>query len=200
MSRPGEKLGWFTLPGWQGDREPAEQIRGLEWLGAEGFSGWAVLDLGCAEGAIARHLVRAWDAYLVHGLTLVDAEVRKAREICAGLPIEIWQCDLRAWDEWRAAHGERLLAGYRTVLALSIAHKMKDPARFIDRASAFAERWLVIRLPRRIHRDARSNRIPIDPVRQLAASFALVAEPETCRGEWMGIFERRRAPASDGPR
>jgi trans-aconitate methyltransferase len=185
-----DKPGWFSLPGWGGDRTPAEQLEGLEAL-AEQAAGRTVLDLGCAEGAITRHFVTAWGAAFAHGLSIRPPEVRKARELCAGLPAKFWICDLRHWDEWLELHPQLLLPRYDIVLALSIAHKMRDPHAFFEQAAARAGTWLAVRLPARVHRDPRSGRVPIKPAAQLRGEFALVAEPATCRDEWLGIFRRR---------
>jgi len=181
--------GWFIAPGITGDRTLEEQLMGVELL-APHARGASVLDLGCAEGLIARYCVQAWGARLVHGLTREPDQVAKAREFCAGLPVHVWQCNLGDWQPWLRHNWKILQADYDIVLALSIIHKVRLPERFIEELQARARSWLAVRLPKRVHHDKRSNLVPIDPVGQLVGRFELVAEPPTCRDEWLGIFRR----------
>ena len=182
--------GWFIAPGVEGDRTPEEQLQGVEFL-AEHAKGASVLDLGCAEGLIARHFAYAWGAREVHGLTVKQAQVAAAKRFCKGLPVKIWECDLRDWVTWQQHNARALHVRYDIVLALSIVHKMKHPHRFIEEAAGRSKAWLAIRLPKRVWQDRRSNFTAIDPVTQLAGRFDLVAEPATCRGEWLGILKKR---------
>jgi len=172
--------GWFITPEQDGDRTLEEQLLGLDLVLAEA-AGSTVLDLGCAEGLIGREF--ALRGATVHGLTIVETEVEAGRVFCAGLPVQIDRCNLMdpAWP---------VAGSFDIVLALSIAHKMWDPYAFLRQVHGRAQRMIAIRLPNRVHNDARSNHQPIDPVRAFT-DFDLIAEPVTCRGEWLGIFKRR---------
>lgn len=180
--------GWFAIDGVQpGDRTLDEQLLGLDAI-APAIKGRTVLDLGCAEGLILKHCVEAWGASGGAGVSIVPTEIMAARGLCAGLPIALHQADLNA--PWPIAMPHD---GFGVILALSILHKLADPAQALRRLAVFAadDGVVAIRLPSPIIHDARSGWRTFD-VRpaMVAAGFALVAEPATCRGEWLGIYRR----------
>ena len=72
---------WFAHDGHPGDRTLAEQLAGLEKL-REAMPGATVLDLGCAEGLLAREFL-AWGARRVDGVEIVPEAVSDARELLA---------------------------------------------------------------------------------------------------------------------
>ncbi len=179
--------GWFIIPNIQdGDRTIDEQALGLEGYD---FTGKTVLDLGCAEGLISAYVLMH-DATLVHGCEIVDHHVALATRLFKGKKAQFFKMDL---NNFQAMHKQPpMLPRYDVVLMLAIAHKLKDPAAFIEYAATLADS-LIIRLPARILSDKRSGFKAIDVPLLLSHDFELVAEPDGPRGEWMGIFERHGA-------
>jgi cyclopropane-fatty-acyl-phospholipid synthase len=57
-------------------------------------SGMTVLELGCGWGSFAKYAAERYDAHVV-GVNLSTEQVRLARKLCAGLPVEIRQQDYR---------------------------------------------------------------------------------------------------------
>lgn len=130
--------GWFAIPGHQeGARSIEEQLRGLDDVVAQ-VEGMSVLDLGCAEGMILRHmkqhgagrcagyegnpdLYRAADGYLSPmGCEVVFAD------------LNVSQGFKREWD---------------VVLCLAILHKLQDPDKSLREFADACRDLLVIRLP-----------------------------------------------------
>ena len=72
---------WFAHDGQAGDRTLAEQLAGLEKL-REAMPGATVLDLGCAEGLLAREFL-SWGARRVDGVEIVPEAVVDARAVLA---------------------------------------------------------------------------------------------------------------------
>jgi SAM-dependent methyltransferase len=136
----GPRHGWFTLPGRQsGDRTVADQLKGLEPALA-GARGKSVLDLGCAEGAIALEFAKA-GASRILGLEVVAGHLEVARELCAGYPCEFQCVDLNR------AEVEVQAQAFDTVLALAIIHKLKDPAGVLRYFAGMARERVIVRMP-----------------------------------------------------
>jgi len=115
--------GWFKLPGIRdGDRSIEEQLLGLDLALAQA-AGKTVLDLGCAEGAISREFAKA-GATLVVGIELLETHLKFARKVCKGLPVEFIRANIMDHIEKVGEINQR----FDIVLALSIIHKMDDPA------------------------------------------------------------------------
>lgn len=131
-------LGWFEIPGVQsGARSIDEQLRGLDDVVAQ-IEGKSVLDLGCAEGMIIRHMKQ-------HGAGRCAAYegnpdlYRAANEFLSPMGCDVVFADLnepqgfkREWD---------------VVLCLAILHKLKDPQKSLHEFAAVCRDLLVIRLP-----------------------------------------------------
>ncbi|MGD9602620.1 MAG: cyclopropane fatty acyl phospholipid synthase [Gammaproteobacteria bacterium] len=60
--------------------------------------GQRVLDIGCGWGSFARFAAERYGAHVV-GVTISKEQAAYAREICAGLPVQIRLCDYRDVDE-----------------------------------------------------------------------------------------------------
>lgn len=133
------RKGWFKLRGQDGDRTVEGQLKGLEPAIA-GAKGKSILDLGCAEGAIALEFARA-GATRILGLEVVGPHLEVAREICAGHPCEFRCVDLNQVHVG-ADHEQ-----FDVVLALAIIHKLKDPAGVLRRFASLARELVVIRMP-----------------------------------------------------
>lgn len=193
-SRAGEvnpRRGWFAVDGLQsGDRTLAEQLTGLDPV-LQRAPGQAVLDLGCAEGLIARTLVQK-GARSADGLSVIWPEIALGRRLCQGLPVRLWCADLNEIRAWEARHPGRLAPRYGIVLLLSILHKLKDPAALLAWALDHASDLAAIRLPAPVIADWRSDHRPFDVRAAIAhdAHFSIVAEPEGPRGEWLAIIRR----------
>ena len=188
--------GWFKVNGVQdGDRTIETQVRGLETV-AERFAGKTVLDLGCAEGLIGRHLIDAWAAQSVDGVTVVQYEIDAGRKLCAGREQRFFAGNL-ASVEGRTGLGMRLKKKYDVVLLLSVLHKAQSPMPFLEWATDFAKELIVIRLPAPIidMERCRPGKHPVHP--WMCERFDCIGQPVTCiepvsgKPEWMGIYQVR---------
>lgn len=135
---------WFKDTGaGEGARTLAEQMLGLETALHEAV-GCRVLDLGCAEGLIAREFARA-GAVAVDGVEYLQRHVDVGRELCAGYPVNLLCADLNYYAvEQMALEAPRR---YEVVLALAVLHKLHDPEQGLRFAAWSARRLLVIRMP-----------------------------------------------------
>ena len=135
--------GWFQIPGIrpEGDRSVQEQLLGLAPAIHEAI-GKTVLDLGCAEGAIAREfaLVGAVD---VLGVESLEEHLKVARRLCADVPqVRFIRAHLQ---NYMPAHEppER----FDIVLILGIIHKIEDPAVPLRFACRSCKDLLLFRAP-----------------------------------------------------
>lgn len=184
--------GWFIIDGVQeGDRYVTEQLTGLGML-EDNAKGCSVLDFGCAEGLISRHLVQTCGASGAVGLSLVGREIEQGRRQCDGLPIALHQVNLDEFRGWLDAFPNELQPA-DIVLLLSILHKLKHPLRFLDLALRYARNMVAIRLPGPVIIDARSDRVPYNVKQHMRnRGFILADKPKGPRGEWLTIWQRRR--------
>lgn len=177
--------GWFKIAGQQdGERSPKEQLKGLHPL-LDRVRGMSVLDLGAAEGLISLWLIQAGGAKSAVCVESVQTRCDTGAAFCAGHAVEF-----RAEScEFPATTG---LPRADVVLALSIAHKFADPARFLKEAASLARHYIAVRTPAPIINDPRSGNKPIDVRAVLTAcGFAPYAHTfDGPRGEWVGIFDR----------
>ena len=163
-----------------------DQLKGLGPL-LEEVRGKRVLDLGCAEGLIARHLLEVGGAQSVHGVELMAHSVEVARHQCSGLNAKFEQADLNTAVV-------SVDAGWDIVLMLAVLHKLKEPAR-IARVFASGASLAVVRLPPErapLIVDRRSGNVPVDI--QTAMARAGMHLEEVTQGhydEWTGYFRRR---------
>jgi ribosomal protein L11 methylase PrmA len=173
---------WFG-----GDRQTAEQLLGLDYL-LDRCRGRSVIDLGCAEGAISTKFLNA-GAAPVHGCEILLHRIEAARK---GEPRGLfWTMDLNHFRAFHDVNRTCMLDRYEIVLALSIAHKLAEPEIFLDHCANLATRYVALRLPARIINDKRSGGRDIDARRRIEkAGFEVVAEPKTCRDEWLCILEK----------
>ena len=112
--------------GYDGKRSSEERLHGIERL--EAFcAGRTVLDLGCAEGVVARELAR-YGARLVHGVDrygerLVIAE-RLFSELATNqeLSFSFIQGYFQDIATFRERHKNQLLQSYDIVLLLGLLH------------------------------------------------------------------------------
>lgn len=136
------RKGWFKIAGVQdGDRTMEEQRLGLA-AALAGARGKSVLDLGSAEGLIAREFAR-FGARKILGVEIVSDHVKVARELVKGLPIELVVGDI-ADEGMDYTDGG---AGWDIVLMLAVLHKTRAPAAVLERFARLTRELLVIRLP-----------------------------------------------------
>lgn len=185
---------WFG-----GHRTIEQQMTGLDQLWPR-VKGKTVLDLGCAEGAIALRCC-AEGALGVIGLEhrhdAVEEFNRSARR--ERVNAHAFERDLNVWPQ-----PHRDLGKFDVILMLAILHKLRKPADQLMRflASADETATVVLRTRRRdwpVLRDERSGFLPQD-IRfcMYDHGFNLAHEDDgpIDNGEppeWVGIFERVRA-------
>jgi len=133
------RRGWFKVAGQDGDRSVKEQLLGLEPALAAA-KGKTVLDLGCAEGAIAMEFAKA--GATVTGIELLADHLAVARQICKGHPVTLIQAELKEWIETHPQPEQ-----FDIVLALSIAHKLHEPGVLLSFAARSAKEMVVFRGP-----------------------------------------------------
>lgn len=133
------RRGWFKIQGVQdGDRTLDLQMAGLE-PALEAAAGKTVLDLGCAEGLIAREFARR-GAIHVRGVEIIAEHLEVARELCKALSIDFVVGDL---NKLQPAEGEV----WDIILMLAVLHKTREPERILRLFADAARELLVIRLP-----------------------------------------------------
>lgn len=179
-------------------REFEEQILGLAAV-LDLAKGATVLDLGSAEGDIAAEFIKR-GAVVAHGAEIMVSRVELGRKKWAEflgtvrLPkgLTLFSCDLEHFNHFYDINRDVLLPRYDIVLCLSIAHKLKRPELLLHTARVLASDIVVVRTPKDAIQDERSGNRRIEIANEIGPKFALVAQPQTCRGEWMGIFRRKR--------
>ena len=134
--------GWFSIPGVRpGDRTLKEQMIGLQ-PALDEAKGKSLLDLGCAEGLIAREFARA-GAREVVGIELLAAHLAVAKVQCRDFPqIKFIWAHLGDYIKSLASFPQ-----YDIVLALGIIHKLHDPVVPMRFAAQSAKRLVVFRAP-----------------------------------------------------
>jgi SAM-dependent methyltransferase len=193
------KSDWYSdAPeyGLHGKWPPEIRMSGLKHLSGA-CAGKSVLDLGAAEGLIARRFLQQ-GAALVHGFDIVPGRVAAARRICGDFPNgAFWQADLSDWGSFRAACAGHLLARYDIVLYLGLHHHLSPTARgsTLAGAAAMSGDAFALRTPDACYGD--------DGVagKLHGQGFQLAEEDRTDAGRALGplrIF--RRSEASTDPR
>lgn len=172
-------------PWFGGERTLAQQMVGPDAL-LPHVKGKTVLDLACAEGAIALEMRKA-GAYRVHCIEL-DPERLAAAAVRFRTDNDAYftRMDLNSFASAPSA-GLR----FDIVLALSIAHKLKRPDEFLRAAADRAREFIAIRLPHPIIDDRRSDHRKVDaPALMAECGFDLWHEQRGTFNEWNGIFRR----------
>jgi hypothetical protein len=183
------RKGWFHIPGVQdGDRTLADQIKGLEPLFAE-VQGKAVLDLGCAEGLIARACAVA-GALRVHGFDWLAPSIAAGRQYCSPWPVVLEQGDLN-----ESALLRRIgCMECDVVLLLAILHKLREPGLLLRTVARRKPELVVVRLPPAtapVIVDARSGNRPCNVQVNLEThGYTLEQVTKGHFDEWCGYFRR----------
>ena len=138
----GDK-GWFrTALRPEGDRDAAEQLKGLE-LALSQASGKTVLDLGCAEAVISREFALAGAAEVL-GIELLESHLRIGREVCKDVPqVRLLRASLLDHIKQNPEPQQ-----FDIVLALAICHKLPDPSVPLRFAARSAKDLLLFRDPK----------------------------------------------------
>lgn len=137
MTERIRRRGWFVIPEQLGDRTLDEQMLGLKPALME-CGGRTVLDIGCAEGLIGFEFAKAGAAH-VHGIEVVQDHIQTAYRLREKLKLtKAVTFEVADLGELPAPTKQ-----YDIVLALGVAHKLKEPAVGI-RWAAKASRDLVV--------------------------------------------------------
>lgn len=174
------RRGWFKLDDQDGDRTLQDQLKGLESIQ---WSGKTVLDLGCAEGLIAKHAALCGAAG-VTGVEIVPGHVEVAKRLCDCLPCAFECADLNAWST-----DEK----FDIVLMLAILHKLRDPTAALAGFIASARELVVMRLPPKkapwMIVDSRSGNQPHNMMAAMTGhGWKLVDEKRGHFDEWVGMW------------
>lgn len=190
-AKPVSEKGWFKIPGIrpEGDRTIEEQMLGLAPALAEA-KGKTVLDLGCAEGAIAREFAQAGAARVL-GIELLAPHLAVARAWCRKYPQVRFIC--AHLGDYIAA--QESIRQYDIVLALGIIHKLRDPAVPLRFAAQSARSLMLFRAPAKAtHGNVASKHTGITcnvPRIMAAEGFAEERLIPGVRGEAVQYWRRR---------
>lgn len=170
-------MAWFKEAG--GTEPLAKRMIGLDSLLAN-CEGKSVLDLGGAEGLIAREFVQrgAARAQVIDRMAPSDAYL--------GDGVWVQSADLNEQDSAAWFRGS-----FDIVLALAVAQKLKRPDRFLLWAASLGK-TLAVRLPAEtFHRKRDPGGKKYSAVEILKPVADLVDEPPSFEDSWLGIFEVR---------
>ena len=179
------KKGWFSTAGRPGDRDLADQLKGIGWL-FENCAHKTVLDAGCAEGLISIAAAEH-GALAVHGVEIVSEHVRVGNKLRGDLPVTLEVADLNTWRPKR---------DYDIVIGLAILQKLRDPSAVARALSDAAREAVIFRLPPAnapIVIDDRSGNRPHNIASVMYNNgFTLLDSGYTGHlGEWVGRWGRR---------
>jgi len=106
----------------------SQRLSGLEPLLAQA-PGLSVLDLGTAEGVIAREFLKR-GARVVHGFDVDPGKITIAQALCGKWRNAVFRCaDLSNWDEFLRTNCDILQNSYDIVLYLGIHHHLPADSR-----------------------------------------------------------------------
>lgn len=186
------KHGWFKVDGVQGgDRSLDDQLKGLQRL-TDSVKGCTVLDLGCAEGLLMRHLMQQ-GAARVYGLEVVPQAVRVARTVLQGYAsqAQVHQQDLNRTEGTDALLEE--VGKVDVCLMLAILHKLQNPSQLLAQVLVHNHpHTIVLRMPKGTPgyvEDPRSKFRRFDINGQLnVAGYTLVHTDVGHFDEWVGYY------------
>lgn len=179
----GSEWGWFSYAGHPGDRTLAQQLSGLDPLIAE-IPGKTVLDVGCAEGLIALHLIDAGASY-VHGIDVIERNIADANALKGKRPVTFEVQNANTYQPPRCS--------YDVVLLLAVLHKLKKPAEACRVLANAAKSLCAIRIGHAgLHfTDVRSGFVPQNIGLVMAElGFYLETETKGPHGDPTYIFRR----------
>lgn len=179
---------WFAHDGQPGDRTLAEQLAGLEKL-REAIPGATVLDLGCAEGLLARQFL-AWGARRVDGVEIVPEAVSDARALLAD-EIRVGRASVHRGSIMTLDALDLLDPQYDVVCALAVVQKVERVDLALAGIARRARDLLVLRNPPEHGATIATERQRgqrFDTRAILAPTHFLADEVRGSRGEWIGYF------------
>ena len=154
MIRKPERSHYTYAPelGFHGKWPLAQRLSGLEPL-LKDCKGRSVLDLGCAEGAVARAFLDA-GAGPVHGFDIDAARTDAAERLCDDPRAQFCAGNLSDWPAFVAVHYRTLLPIYDIVLYLGLHQHLKAPERLatLTGAAERAKAWFAVRTPEHVMR------------------------------------------------
>lgn len=176
---------WFKIQGQDGDRTLEQQLLGLD-DGLAIARGKTVLDLGSAEGLIAKEFLLRGAKHATC-VEIVKANADRAVLELKGLSSKVVNENV---EKFVLTNNER----YDVVLALAILHKLKDPAAVIDYVGRVTDRLAIIRLPAETPgfvRGARSNNVAVyvTPILEDNLLFLKYVRRGSFN-EWIGYYSR----------
>jgi hypothetical protein len=149
MIKTPERSYYYHAPelGLHGKWPVARRLNGLDAL-LSVCGGMSVLDLGCAEGVIARAFLDA-GAGLIHGFDIDEERAGSAAALCGDTRAQIRAGNLEDWAAFVARHGDMLLPAYDVVLYLGLHQHLKAATRMatLTGAASRAKEWFAIRTP-----------------------------------------------------
>jgi hypothetical protein len=180
---------WAPELGLFGKWPVERQIRGLESV-LDGCGGKSVLDLGSAEGMIARCFLER-GAALVHGFDRDAARVTTAAALCKHGPHgRFWLGDVGMWSAFLKEHAAHLQERYDIVLYPVPRHVLSKHRRrdTLAGAAGLASGLLVVRAPRRVFDEEEISSVLSEHGLDLSDEACDDAEAEA---EIIRVFERR---------
>lgn len=183
------RKGWYKIPGVQdGDRTVEDQLKGLG-AALAAAKGKTVLDLGTAEGLVAREFAIA-GAGLVLGCECLRDHVNIGRALVRGLPVTLLEADLNEPSTHNWISGLE----FDVALMLGILHKLKEPGVLIRTVARRQPALIVVRLPPEtapVIVDKRSGNRPCNVQANLEThGYALERVERGHFEEWCGYFRR----------
>lgn len=144
-----EGKGWFQIGGEHTGHVPLErQIAGIRhWLRPIDQPCYTLLDLGCAEGLIANWAVQAGYCDVAVGIEGDARKINRARETRAAPGVHMIHGNFNETPITKILSDNKFTSTFEVVLALAIAHKLKDPLSFLNEAASIAQRRMIVRLP-----------------------------------------------------
>lgn len=183
------RKGWFKVTGVQdGDRTVEDQLKGLA-PALCAAKGRTVLDLGSAEGLVAREFAAAGAEHVI-GCDWLAAHVDVGRALVRGQPVTLLQADLndRATHNWIAG------LDFQVCLMLAILHKLREPGTLVRTVARRQPELIVVRLPPAtapVIVDKRSGNRPCDVRANLEDHGYVIDRVELGHfDEWCGYFRR----------
>jgi hypothetical protein len=126
---------------------PQDRLQGLQPL-LEKAAGLTVIDLGAAEGIVAREFLKS-GASCIHGFDLDPERVALANSLAPGGPMQFHSVDLSNWDAFEIAYQELLRHGFDIVLYLGLHQHLPADQRLhvLRGALRLAKRYFAFRAP-----------------------------------------------------
>lgn len=161
LLRPDRRRHYFHAPdeGLFGKWPPQDRLEGLQPL-LEKAAGLTVLDLGAAEGVVAREFLKS-GASLIHGFDLDPERVAVANSLAPASQMQFHTADLSNWAAFETAHQGLLRPGFDVVLYLGLHQHLPADQRLqvLRGALRLAKRYFAFRAPAVISKSDRIEQL-----------------------------------------